>query len=85
MEHNKFLSTAELAKLLGISRIAVFKKIKEGKINATKVGRNFVIDRNDLGEILGEVLKKSDKEEIDDAVRKTIKDYGKTLKMLGKE
>jgi excisionase family DNA binding protein len=85
MEENKFLSTAELAKLLGISRIAVFKKIKEGKINATKVGRNFVIDRNDLGEILGEVLKKSDKEEIDDAVRKTIKDYGKTLKMLGKE
>jgi excisionase family DNA binding protein len=85
MEQEKFLSTAELAKILGISRIAVFKKIKEGKINAMKVGRNFVIDRADLGEILGEVLKNSDKKEIDDAVKKTVREYGETLKMLGKE
>lgn len=85
MEQEKFLSTAKLAKILGISRIAVFKKIKEGKINAMKVGRNFVIDRSDLGEILGEVLKNSDKKEIDDAVKKTVKEYGETLKMLGKE
>lgn len=85
MEENKFLSTAELAKILGISRIAVFKKIKEGKIKATKVGRNFIIDRSGLGEILGEVLKNSDKKEIDDAVKRTVKEYGETLKMLGKE
>lgn len=85
MEEKKFLSTAELAKILGISRVAVFKKIKEGKINAIKVGRNFVIDRADLEEILGEVLKNSEKKEIDDAVKKTVKEYGRTLKLLGRE
>lgn len=45
MEDKRFLSTAELAKILRISRVAVFKKIKEGKIKAVKVGRNFVIEK----------------------------------------
>ncbi len=43
----EFVSTGELAKMLGISRIAVFKKIKKGEIKAVKVGRNFVIKRED--------------------------------------
>ncbi len=85
MEEKRFLSTAELAEILGISRIAIFKKIKEGKIKAIKIGRNFAIDRNDLEEILGSVLKNSDKREIDDAVKKTVREYGETLKKLGKE
>ena len=85
MEQKKFLSTTDLAKILGISRIAIFKKIKEGKIKAMKIGRNFVIDQTDLAEILGEVLNNSDKKEIDDAVKKTVKEYGETLRLLGKE
>lgn len=85
MEQKKFLSTAELASILGISRIAVFKKIKEGKIKATKIGRNFIIDRSELEEILGDVLKNSDKKEIEDAVKKIVNEYGETLKKLGKE
>ena len=79
MEQKKFLSTTDLAKILGISRIAIFKKIKEGKIKAMKIGRNFVIDQTDLAEILGEVLNNSDKKEIDDAVKKTVKEFGETL------
>jgi excisionase family DNA binding protein len=85
MEQKKFLSTVELADILGISRVAVFKKIKEGKIKAMKVGRNFIIDRSELEEILGKVLKNSDKKEIDNAVRRTVLEYGETLKKLGKE
>ena len=79
------LSTSELAKLLGISRIAVFKKIKKGEIKAAKIGRNFVISKNNLPEILGKVLSEEKKQEIDRAVKKTIKEYGETLRMLGKE
>src|SRR3989344_7363602 len=45
-----FYTTAELAELLGVSRIAVFKRIKSGSIKATKVGRNFVIFKKDVGE-----------------------------------
>ncbi len=85
MEQKEFLSTSELAKILGISRVAVFKKIKKGEIKAIKVGRNFVIDKKDLGIILGESLSFKQKKEIDNAVMKTIKEYGETLKLLGAE
>ncbi|HLM84251.1 MAG TPA: helix-turn-helix domain-containing protein [Candidatus Bathyarchaeia archaeon] len=79
------MTTAELAQLLGISRVAVFKKIKSGKIKAKKIGRNFVVDKKELGGILDESLTERKKAEIDASVKKTIKEYGETLKLLGKE
>ncbi len=79
------LSTIEVAKLLGISRVAVFNNIKAGKIKAKKIGRNFVIDKKDLPNILGEVLTENNKQEIEKVVKKTISEYGETLKLLGKE
>jgi len=85
MREKEFLSTIELAKLLGISRVAVFKKIKKGHIKATKVGRNFIINKKDLGYILGKTLSPSKKKIIDKAVMKTIKEYGETLRLLGNE
>lgn len=81
----KFLSTTELAKLLGISRIAVFKKIKKGDIKAKKVGRNFIIEAKDIGEIWDRFLTKKQKKELDLAVDKTVKEYGETLRLLGQE
>ncbi len=83
MNNKDFFSTTELAKILGISRIAVFKRIKKGKIKATKVGRSFVIAKEDLGDILSIGISKTDKEKINRAVKKTVKEYGETLKMLG--
>lgn len=46
----KFYSTVEVAKILGISRIAVFKKIKTGKMKAMKVGKGYVVAKQDLME-----------------------------------
>jgi len=83
MKNKKFLSTTELAKILGISRVAVFKKIKNDQIKATKVGRNFVIERKDLDGILDEKATKEEKVEIEKAVKKTVKEYGETLRLLG--
>lgn len=60
MEQKDFYTTAELAKLLGISRIAVFNKIKKGDIKAQKMGRNFVIYKKDIGDedlFLSDLLK----------------------------
>jgi excisionase family DNA binding protein len=82
---NRFFSTSEVAKLLGISRVAVFKKIKTGEIKAKKVGRNFVIEEKYLSEILGETLTEAKRQEIEDAVKKTVLEYGETLKLLGQE
>lgn len=83
MEDKKFLSTTELAKILGISRIAVYNKIKKGKIKAVRVGHNFVIDKKELGKILEKELTEKQKIEIGKAVEKTVKEYGETLKLLG--
>ena len=80
----EFLSTSEVAKLLGISRIAVFKKIKSGNMKARKIGRNFAVDRKDL-DVLGTVLRDDKKQEIERTVQKTVKEYGETLRLLGKE
>ena len=51
MEPKNYYTTTELAKILGISRVAVFKRIKNGSIKARKVGRNFVIYKADIGEL----------------------------------
>lgn len=85
MKQNDFLSTTELAKLLGISRIAVFKKIKQGKIKAVKVGRNYVINKKNLADIFGNVLTKKKRKELEEAVKKVVREYGETLRLLGTE
>ena len=83
MKEKEILSTTELAKILGISRIAVYKKIKNGKIKAIKVGHDFVINIKDLGNILSKELKEEEKKEIEKAIKKTIAEYGETLRLLG--
>ncbi len=85
MENNDFISTTELAKILGISRIAVFKKIKSGTIKAKKIGRNFMISKKDLPAVLGEVVSEEQKKDINEAVKKAIHQYGETFRLLGKE
>ncbi len=85
MEDKEVITTAELAKLLGISRVAVFNKIKKGQIKAIKVGKTYAIPAKSLGYILGKTLSRAQKQKIDLAVAKTVKEYGQTLKLLGKE
>jgi excisionase family DNA binding protein len=53
----KFITTTELAKRLGISRIAVFKRIKKGKIDVVKFGRDYLIYERDVKKIPVKKLK----------------------------
>ncbi|MDP3999065.1 MAG: helix-turn-helix domain-containing protein [bacterium] len=80
-----FISTVELAQILGISRQAVAEKIKSGKIKAQKSGRVYVIQKKDIPEILGETLTEENKHEIEKSVQKTVKEYSRALELLGKE
>ncbi len=82
--NKEFFSTTELAELLGISRIAVYKRIKKGKIKAKKIAGNYVIERKDLGGILDKEFTDKDKKEIEEVVKKTVEEYGETLELLGK-
>ncbi len=85
MEENKYISISELAKILGVSRIAVYKKIKKGQIRAIRIGRSFAIPKKYLTDIMGETLSKKNKTIIDQAVEKTVKEYGEVLRLLGRE
>ena len=84
MTEKELFSTAQAADVLGVSRIAVFKSIKSGKLPATRVGRSYVIEKEDLMEFLGISLKK-EKNEIEMSVKKTVQEYGDALRRLGKE
>lgn len=81
----KFYTTKEIAELLGISRVAVFKKIKQGKIKAEKIGRNYLISKSQLSVILDESLTSGQKKILERGVQKTVMEYGEALKELGKE
>lgn len=78
-------STVEAAKILGISRIAVFQKIQSGEIQAIKVGRNYVVETKQLFELIGKTLGKDRKRQIEKAIDKTMSEYGEALKKLGRE
>lgn len=57
----KYFSTTEAAKIIGISRIAIFKKIKVGTLPALQVGRNFIIEKQDLLNLLKKQAKKEER------------------------
>lgn len=80
-----FISVPDLAQQMGISRIAVFKKIKNGNIDAQKIGRNYVISKGEAERALGIILGKREKDSLTKAVKKAVKEYGPALLRLGKE
>ncbi len=82
---NNYLTVKELADIMSISRIAVFNKIKLGRIKAEKIGRNYIIYKKDLPEIFAPELSQKNKTDIEAGVRRVLKDYGETIKQLGKE
>jgi excisionase family DNA binding protein len=82
--NQKYVSIPELARFMGLSRIAIFKKVKLGEIKAIKIGRNYAISKRCVDEILGRSLSGNDKREIDRAVKKTVSEYAETLRLLSK-
>jgi excisionase family DNA binding protein len=85
MKKSRYITVPELAGILGISRVAVYKKVRKGQIKAVRIGRNYAIPRRYLTDILGEALNQKDKKQIDDAIEKTVKDYGEVLRLLGSD
>jgi len=85
MKDRGYLSIPQLAAIMGLSRIAVYKKVKKGEIGAIRIGRNYAIPKGGLAGILGRTLREEAKKEVDRAVKKTVRDYGEVLKLLGNE
>lgn len=89
MPEPKYISIPELAKILNISRIAVYKKVKKGEIEAIRVGRNYAISQEYIMDHMSEMVKKvyprKRKKEINQAVDKAFDQYKETFIRLGKE
>jgi len=79
----KYITIPQLAKMMGVSRVTIYRKVKAGEIPAIKVGHAYVISDKEIYKILGKELSKTDKNRISKAVRKTIKEYGEVLRLLG--
>ena len=78
-----YVSPSQLAKMLGISRQAVIEKIQKGSIAATKVGRQYIIDKS----VLHGALKHAPKTEEErprptEAAREATGDKAKILKAV---
>ena len=85
MTTEKYITIPELAKLLGLSRIAIYNRVKKGQIPATKIGGTYVITDETVQKVLGRGVTDQNKKRIDAAVGRTVREYGEVLKMLGKE
>lgn len=80
-QQEDLLTTTQVAEILGLSRFAVFQRIKRGSLLAKKMGRNYFIR---YGDLIGN-LTDQDKKRIEQAVKRAIEEYGETFKLLGKE
>jgi len=85
MKKSEYVTIPQLAKILGLSRVAVYKRVKKGQIKAIRIGRNYAIPKQYVVNILGKALDGEDRRLIDDAVKKTVKEYGEVLKLLGSD
>ena len=85
MVKQKYITIPQLAKLLGLSRIEVYRRVRKGQIPAIKVGKIYVISDRDITYILGKELSDTEKKRLDSGVAQVIGEYGELLKRLGKE
>ena len=89
MNDKKYFSIIEVANILGMSRTAIYKKVKKGEIKAIKIGKTYAIPEDYVKKIMGEVSNKpltdEDRMRIEKVVKKTIDEYGEVLDRLGDE
>jgi|WetSurMetagenome_2_1015567.scaffolds.fasta_scaffold1769299_1 hypothetical protein len=85
MNNKNYTTISDLAQLFGLSRVAVWKRIKKGQIKAEKIGNMFVITDKEVAHILGKIPTDADKSQIEKAVKLAMKDYGEVLRKLGRE
>lgn len=81
----RYLTVIEAARALGMTRAAVYKKIQKGQIHVERMYGRFLIPAEEVGGHSVKGLTEKGKAEIDRGVAKVVKEYGETLKLLGKE
>jgi len=85
MAKQKYITIPQLAKLLGLSRIEVYRKVRKGQIPAIRIGRNYAISDSDVAHILGEKMSSKNKRQVSLAVKRVVREYSEVLKRLSRE
>ncbi len=89
MPKKEYYSITEVADFLGLSRVAIYYRVKQNKIKAIKIGKHYAIPYKELvnltGYIIREPLTKENEKKIDESINKVFKDYGEVIKKLGNE
>ena len=85
MKHMQYITIPQLAKMMGVNRVTIYRKVKTGQIKATKIGHSYIIEDDEIKKALGQKLTQRDKKLIDKAVKKVVREYGQVLKLLGRE
>lgn len=78
----QWLSTAEAAKLLGISRVHVVRLIRSGAIRAERVGRTYVLPKDQFQTVYRQISQK-ERTRVEEGVARVIREYGETIRLLG--
>jgi len=85
ISRRRYFSIPDVAALLGLSRIAVYKKVKRGEIRAIKIGKAYGISSAYVAELLGKNVSQPKRKKIERAVKRVVREYGELLQLLGKE
>lgn len=86
VENKPYFTTAEVAKLLKVSRVTVFNYVKKGLVKADKIGKTFLISKEEVLRLVERgSLTKGRKEEIGREVDFIVGKYGEALRKLGGE
>lgn len=85
LSSKSYLSVSEAGPMLGISKTAVYKLIRNGEIGAIRIGKIYAISRASLAAMIGENPNSAEKKRIRYAVKKVVKEYGELLRKLGNE
>lgn len=80
----EYLSIPQAAKELGVNRVVLYRKVKQGTIVAVRVGKNYIIHRSQINPIQ-RPLTEADKQRVEEAVTRVVKEYGDVLRWLAKE
>ena len=79
-----YISTTEAAKISGLNRTQIFRLIKSGCLPAMRVGRNYIIKKENLG-IFTDEISVGGRRRIEGSVDEVFKQYGDVIKRLGEE
>ena len=80
----KDMTVPQLAARLGLSRIAVYKKVVNGRIKAEKVGRAYIVPAREAEAVLSGQPTAHDKRVLRATVGRIVREYGPVLKRLSK-